>query len=216
MCRGPLGRHESHPQPNPRPVCASTGRSVCSVVLNTLRRRSWAMAQARPGYGRKWKKWLGIYVAVAAVVYLIVFLVFSMTEGAGAASATDAVGPPANGRGRRFARSESAGAPVLIQRQVVDQRCLRLAVPRHHRDRPCLPSARRHPPTGSGLPAGTATAATGRPACGPAKPAALPAGGAGPAPSPGHPTRCGRGGWTAAPQEHQRQADLQRASQLPR
>ncbi len=41
------------------------------------------MAQARPGYGRKWKKWLGIYVAVAAVVYLIVFLVFFHHGGGG-------------------------------------------------------------------------------------------------------------------------------------
>jgi hypothetical protein len=33
------------------------------------------MAQSA-GYGRNWKKWLAIYVAVAAVAYLIVYLVF--------------------------------------------------------------------------------------------------------------------------------------------
>jgi len=34
------------------------------------------MAENAKGYGRKWKKWLGIYLAVGAVVYLIVFAVF--------------------------------------------------------------------------------------------------------------------------------------------
>jgi hypothetical protein len=34
------------------------------------------MAHKMTGYGRKWKKWLAIYVAVGAVAYLIVFLVF--------------------------------------------------------------------------------------------------------------------------------------------
>ena len=34
------------------------------------------MAQTGDGYRRKWKKWLAIYLAAAAVVYLIVFLVF--------------------------------------------------------------------------------------------------------------------------------------------
>ena len=28
------------------------------------------------GYGAKWKKWLAIYLAVAAVVYVIVYFVF--------------------------------------------------------------------------------------------------------------------------------------------
>jgi hypothetical protein len=33
------------------------------------------MAHRAAGYRRQWKKWLAIYLAVAAVVYLIVFLV---------------------------------------------------------------------------------------------------------------------------------------------
>ena len=34
------------------------------------------MVQKMSGYGRKWKKWLAIYVAVGVVAYLIVFLAF--------------------------------------------------------------------------------------------------------------------------------------------
>jgi hypothetical protein len=41
------------------------------------------MAQTEAGYRRKWKKWLAIYLA-AAVVYLIVFLVFFSHGGGGA------------------------------------------------------------------------------------------------------------------------------------
>ena len=41
------------------------------------------MAQKASGYGRKWKKWLAIYVAVGAVAYLIVFLVFFHHGGGG-------------------------------------------------------------------------------------------------------------------------------------
>src|SRR5437016_3371781 len=44
-----------------------------------------AMAQKASGYGRKWKKWLAIYVAVGAVAYLIVFLVFFHHGGGGGA-----------------------------------------------------------------------------------------------------------------------------------
>lgn len=40
------------------------------------------MAQREAGYRRKWKRWLAIYLAVAAVVYLIVFFVF-FTHGGG-------------------------------------------------------------------------------------------------------------------------------------
>lgn len=29
----------------------------------------------RGGYGRNWKKWLWIYLAVGAVVYLVIFLI---------------------------------------------------------------------------------------------------------------------------------------------
>jgi hypothetical protein len=41
------------------------------------------MAQTEAGYRRKWKRWLAIYLAAAAVVYLIVFLVF-FNHGGGA------------------------------------------------------------------------------------------------------------------------------------
>jgi hypothetical protein len=41
------------------------------------------MSQKVTGYGRKWKKRLGIYMAVAAVVYFIVFLVFFHHGGGG-------------------------------------------------------------------------------------------------------------------------------------
>jgi hypothetical protein len=37
----------------------------------------------KKGYGRKWKKWLVIYLAVAAVAYLIVYLVFFAHGGGG-------------------------------------------------------------------------------------------------------------------------------------
>ncbi len=38
---------------------------------------------SKHGYGRKWKKWLAIYVAVGAIVYLIVFLVLHTGSGSG-------------------------------------------------------------------------------------------------------------------------------------
>ena len=40
------------------------------------------MAQGT-GYGRKWKKWLAIYVGVGAVAYLLVFLLFFHHGGSG-------------------------------------------------------------------------------------------------------------------------------------
>jgi hypothetical protein len=43
-----------------------------------------AQGQKQSSYGRKWKKWLGIYLAVGAVAYFIVFLVFFHHGGAGA------------------------------------------------------------------------------------------------------------------------------------
>jgi hypothetical protein len=46
------------------------------------------MAQTEAGYRGKWKKWLAIYLVAAAVVYLIVFLVFFNHGEAVAASAT--------------------------------------------------------------------------------------------------------------------------------
>jgi hypothetical protein len=30
---------------------------------------------AKSGYGKSWKKWVGIYLAVGAVVYLVIYLV---------------------------------------------------------------------------------------------------------------------------------------------
>lgn len=34
------------------------------------------MAQKSTGYGRSWKKWLAIHVAVGAIAYLIIYLAF--------------------------------------------------------------------------------------------------------------------------------------------
>jgi hypothetical protein len=34
------------------------------------------MAQNGRSYGRNWKKWIAIYVIAAAVVYLVVYLLF--------------------------------------------------------------------------------------------------------------------------------------------
>jgi hypothetical protein len=41
------------------------------------------MNEERSGYGRSWKKWLGIYLAVGAVVYLVVYLLFFHHGGSG-------------------------------------------------------------------------------------------------------------------------------------
>jgi hypothetical protein len=40
------------------------------------------MAENKKSYGRSWKKWLAIYLAVGAVAYLIIYLVF-FTHGSG-------------------------------------------------------------------------------------------------------------------------------------
>jgi hypothetical protein len=37
----------------------------------------------RNNYGRKWNKWLGIYVAAGAAVYLVVYFAFFFHHGAG-------------------------------------------------------------------------------------------------------------------------------------
>jgi hypothetical protein len=34
------------------------------------------MAENKKSYGRSWKKWLAIYVAVGAIAYLIIYLAF--------------------------------------------------------------------------------------------------------------------------------------------
>ena len=39
------------------------------------------MATKKSGYGRNWKKWLAIYSVVAAVAYLIIYLVFFAESG---------------------------------------------------------------------------------------------------------------------------------------
>ncbi len=41
------------------------------------------MAQRSTGYGRKWKKWLAIYVAAGLVAYLVVYLLFFARGGSG-------------------------------------------------------------------------------------------------------------------------------------
>lgn len=35
------------------------------------------------GYGKKWKKWLALYVAIGAVAYLVIYLVLSAGNGSG-------------------------------------------------------------------------------------------------------------------------------------
>jgi hypothetical protein len=42
------------------------------------------MAQKAAGYGRRWMRWLAIYVGVGAIVYLLAFLLFFHGGGAGA------------------------------------------------------------------------------------------------------------------------------------
>jgi hypothetical protein len=39
--------------------------------------------QPKRGYRRNWKKWVGIYLAVAVVVYLVVYLAISSHGGSG-------------------------------------------------------------------------------------------------------------------------------------
>ena len=41
------------------------------------------MAQNESGYGRRWKKWLAIYLVVGTVAYLVVYLLFLHHGGAG-------------------------------------------------------------------------------------------------------------------------------------
>jgi hypothetical protein len=41
------------------------------------------MAEQHTNYRRNWKKWLAIYVAVGAVAYLVVYLVFFAGGGGG-------------------------------------------------------------------------------------------------------------------------------------
>jgi hypothetical protein len=41
------------------------------------------MAHNESGYGRRWKRWIAIYLAVGAVVYLAVYLLFFHHGGGG-------------------------------------------------------------------------------------------------------------------------------------
>ena len=41
------------------------------------------MAQQTSGYGRRWKRWLAIYLAIGAVAYLLVYLLFFHSGGGG-------------------------------------------------------------------------------------------------------------------------------------
>jgi hypothetical protein len=41
------------------------------------------MAQKESGYGGRWKRWLAIYLAVGAVVYVLVYLLFFRGGGGG-------------------------------------------------------------------------------------------------------------------------------------
>jgi len=37
----------------------------------------------KSGYGKKWKKWLTIYIAIGAVAYLIIYFAFFFHNGSG-------------------------------------------------------------------------------------------------------------------------------------
>jgi hypothetical protein len=41
------------------------------------------MALERSGYGRKWKRWLAIYLAVGAVTYFVLYVAFFNHSGGG-------------------------------------------------------------------------------------------------------------------------------------
>ena len=41
------------------------------------------MARNSTGYGKSWKKWVAIYLAVGAIAYLIIYLVFFTHGGSG-------------------------------------------------------------------------------------------------------------------------------------
>jgi hypothetical protein len=41
------------------------------------------MATERPGYGRKWKRWLAIYLAVGAVAYFVLYVALFHHGGGG-------------------------------------------------------------------------------------------------------------------------------------
>jgi hypothetical protein len=41
------------------------------------------MASEGSGYGRRWKKWLAIYLAVGAVAYFVIYLAFFHHGGGG-------------------------------------------------------------------------------------------------------------------------------------
>jgi hypothetical protein len=45
--------------------------------------RRYEMADKGTSYGRKWKRWLGIYLAVGVVAYLIVYALFFTGGGGG-------------------------------------------------------------------------------------------------------------------------------------
>ena len=47
------------------------------------------MSSEQSGYGRKWKRWLAIYLAVGAVAYVVLFSRSSITAAVEAASTTD-------------------------------------------------------------------------------------------------------------------------------
>jgi hypothetical protein len=52
-------------------------------ITSVCETKEGSMNEERSGYGRSWKKWLGIYLAVGAAVYLIVYLLFFHHGGSG-------------------------------------------------------------------------------------------------------------------------------------
>jgi hypothetical protein len=52
-------------------------------VRHTEQEEVSGMARTGTGYARNWKKWAAIYLAVGAVVYLVVYLLFFTGGGGG-------------------------------------------------------------------------------------------------------------------------------------
>jgi hypothetical protein len=50
---------------------------------NKTRRWDMATEPERSGYGRKWKRWLAIYLAVGAVAYIVIYVAFFQHGGGG-------------------------------------------------------------------------------------------------------------------------------------
>jgi hypothetical protein len=78
--------HSASPQPqrnpsHPRDIRRTRSSVVPTTCLRAQRRRT--MTEKMSGDGRRWKKWLWVYLAAGAVAYLVVYLVFFHHGGGG-------------------------------------------------------------------------------------------------------------------------------------